>query len=72
MTRVNGGGERSVTTVDEHARAYRRGDRVPFPVGYGFTSQWTPGRAGVPVRHVEQGSDVPMSVGAEPEGTRTP
>ncbi|MEU3857243.1 hypothetical protein AB0F03_07695 [Streptomyces sp. NPDC028722] len=72
MTRVDGSGERPVTTVDEHACAYRRDDLVSVPLGYGFTAECTPGRAGVPIRHVEQGREVPMYVGDEPEGTGTP
>ncbi|MFF1282809.1 hypothetical protein ACFVY4_18905 [Streptomyces sp. NPDC058299] len=72
MTRVSGSGERPVTTVDEHARACRRDGRVSFLLGYGFTAGWTPGRAGVPIRHVQQGRDVPMYVADEPEGARTP
>ncbi|MEU0053560.1 hypothetical protein [Streptomyces sp. NPDC006309] len=45
---------------------------MSFPLGYGFTAGWTPGRAGVPIRQVEQGRDVPMYVADEPEGTGTP
>ncbi|WP_370467690.1 D-glutamate cyclase family protein, partial [Streptomyces capoamus] len=50
--------------VDEptDARAYWRDDLVSFLLGCSFTFEWALARAGVPVRHVEQGRNVPMYV----------
>ncbi len=50
--------------VDEptDARAYWRDDLVSFLLGCSFTFEWVLARAGVPIRHVEQGRNVPMYV----------
>ncbi len=50
--------------VDEptDVRAYWRGDLVSFLIGCSFTFEWALTAAGVPVRHVEQGRNVPMYV----------
>ncbi|MBB5931660.1 uncharacterized protein YcsI (UPF0317 family) [Streptomyces echinatus] len=50
--------------VDEptDARAYWRDDLVSFLLGCSFTFEWALARAGVPIRHVEQGRNVPMYV----------
>ncbi|MFE2266525.1 putative hydro-lyase [Streptomyces griseosporeus] len=48
--------------VDEPAdvRAYWRDDLVTFLIGCSFTFEWALTGAGVPLRHVEQGRNVPM------------
>ncbi|MEU2310034.1 putative hydro-lyase [Streptomyces misionensis] len=48
--------------VDEptDARAYWRDDLVAFLIGCSFTFEWGLARAGVPIRHVEEGRNVPM------------
>ena len=43
-------------------RAYWRDDLVSFLIGCSFTFEWALGEAGVPIRHVEQGRNVPMYV----------
>ncbi|MEW2072417.1 putative hydro-lyase [Streptomyces sp. NPDC017966] len=50
--------------VDEptDVRAHWRGDLVSFLIGCSFTFEWALTAAGVPVRHVEQGRNVPMYV----------
>jgi uncharacterized protein YcsI (UPF0317 family) len=50
--------------VDEptDVRAYWRDDLVTFLIGCSFTFEWALAAAGVPVRHVEQGRNVPMYV----------
>ncbi|MFI8205546.1 putative hydro-lyase [Streptomyces sp. NPDC085937] len=50
--------------VDEptDVRAYWRGDLVSFLIGCSFTFEWALAAAGVPLRHVEQGRNVPMYV----------
>jgi uncharacterized protein YcsI (UPF0317 family) len=50
--------------VDEptDVRAYWREDLVSFLIGCSFTFEWALARAGVPIRHVEQGRNVPMYV----------
>ncbi|WP_246564715.1 putative hydro-lyase [Streptomyces roseirectus] len=50
--------------VDEptDARAYWRDDLVAFLIGCSFTFESALTRAGVPMRHVEQGRNVPMYV----------
>ncbi|MEU0681671.1 putative hydro-lyase [Streptomyces albogriseolus] len=48
--------------VDEptDVRAYWRDDLVSFLIGCSFTFEWALAAAGVPMRHVEQGRNVPM------------
>ena len=48
--------------VDEptDVRAYWREDLVTFLLGCSFTFEWALARAGVPIRHVQQGRNVPM------------
>lgn len=48
--------------VDEptDVREYWRHDLVSFLIGCSFTFEWALRRAGVPVRHIEQGRNVPM------------
>lgn len=50
--------------VDEPADvvAHWRGDLVSFLIGCSFTFEWVLAEAGVPMRHVEQGRNVPMYV----------
>ncbi|AJP05543.1 hypothetical protein TU94_05800 [Streptomyces cyaneogriseus subsp. noncyanogenus] len=50
--------------VDEptDVRAHWREDLVSFLIGCSFTFEWALARAGVPIRHVEQGRNVPMYV----------
>ena len=50
--------------VDEptDVREHWRGDLVSFLIGCSFTFEWALTAAGVPVRHVEQGRNVPMYV----------
>lgn len=50
--------------VDEPAdvRGHWRDDLVTFLTGCSFTFEWALGAAGVPVRHVDQGRNVPMYV----------
>jgi uncharacterized protein YcsI (UPF0317 family) len=50
--------------VDEptDVRAYWREDLVSFLIGCSFTFEWALAEAGVPIRHVEQGRNVPMYV----------
>ncbi len=50
--------------VDEptDVRAHWRDDLVSFLIGCSFTFEWGADRAGVPIRHVEQGRNVPMYV----------
>ncbi|MEH0553267.1 putative hydro-lyase [Streptomyces sp. B21-101] len=50
--------------VDEptDVRAYWRDDLVSFVIGCSFTFEWALSGAGVPIRHVEQGRNVPMYV----------
>jgi uncharacterized protein YcsI (UPF0317 family) len=50
--------------VDEptDVRAYWRDDLVSFLIGCSFTFEWALTAAGVPLRHVEQGRNVPMYV----------
>ncbi|MEU3979813.1 putative hydro-lyase [Streptomyces sp. NPDC026672] len=43
-------------------RAHWRDDLVSFLLGCSFTFEWALSRAGVPIRHVEQGRNVPMYV----------
>ncbi|MFI5975776.1 putative hydro-lyase [Streptomyces sp. NPDC051452] len=43
-------------------RAHWRPDLVSFLLGCSFTFEWALARAGVPIRHVEQGRNVPMYV----------
>ena len=43
-------------------RAHWRDDLVSFLLGCSFTFEWALARAGVPIRHVEQGRNVPMYV----------
>ncbi|GAA4792871.1 putative hydro-lyase [Streptomyces ziwulingensis] len=43
-------------------RAYWRDDLVSFLIGCSFTFEWALSAAGVPIRHVEQGRNVPMYV----------
>ncbi|MEU1024770.1 putative hydro-lyase [Streptomyces sp. NPDC005904] len=43
-----------------------RGDLVSFLIGCSFTFEWALADAGVPLRHVEQGRNVPMYVTARP------
>lgn len=54
--------------VDEptDVRAYWREDLVSFLIGCSFTFEWALARAGVPIRHVEQGRNVPMYVTTRP------
>ncbi|MGV9559759.1 D-glutamate cyclase family protein [Streptomyces sp. NPDC003522] len=60
------GGEWAVGAilVAEYAevRGYGRDDLVSFLIGCSFTFGWALTGAGVPIRHVEQGRDVPMYV----------
>ncbi|MYV37866.1 putative hydro-lyase [Streptomyces sp. SID1328] len=44
------------------AREYWRDDLVAFLLGCSFTFEWALAGAGVPIRHVEQGRNVPMYV----------
>ncbi|MFE7960150.1 putative hydro-lyase [Streptomyces sp. NPDC057413] len=48
--------------VDEptDVRAYWRDDLVSFLIGCSFTFEWALTAAGVPLRHIEQGRNVPM------------
>jgi len=50
--------------VDEptDVRAHWREDLVSFLIGCSFTFEWALAEAGVPIRHVEQGRNVPMYV----------
>ena len=48
------------------ARPHWRGDLVAFLLGCSFTFEWALSRAGVPIRHVEQGRNVPMYVTGRP------
>ncbi|MER6526064.1 putative hydro-lyase [Streptomyces sp. NPDC001508] len=50
--------------VDEptDVRAHWHEDLVSFLIGCSFTFEWAPAGAGVPIRHVEQGRNVPMYV----------
>jgi uncharacterized protein YcsI (UPF0317 family) len=50
--------------VDEptDVRAHWRGDLVSFLIGCSFTFEWSLTAAGVPLRHSEQGRNVPMYV----------
>ncbi|OAH10812.1 putative hydro-lyase [Streptomyces jeddahensis] len=50
--------------VDEPTDVVRhwRGDLVSFLIGCSFTFEWALSEAGVPMRHVEQGRNVPMYV----------
>ena len=43
-------------------RAHWRDDLVSFLLGCSFTFEWALARAGVPIRHVEQGRNVPMYI----------
>jgi uncharacterized protein YcsI (UPF0317 family) len=43
-------------------RAHWRDDLVSFLIGCSFTFEWALAEAGVPIRHVEQGRNVPMYV----------
>lgn len=43
-------------------RAHWRDDLVSFLIGCSFTFEWALTRAGVPIRHAEQGRNVPMYV----------
>ncbi|MFF5251896.1 putative hydro-lyase [Streptomyces leeuwenhoekii] len=54
--------------VDEptDVRAYWREDLVSFLIGCSFTFEWALARAGVPIRHIEQGRNVPMYVTTRP------
>ncbi|MEW2302956.1 putative hydro-lyase [Streptomyces sp. NPDC006655] len=54
--------------VDEptDVRAYWRDDLVSFLLGCSFTFEWALAAAGVPIRHVEQGRNVPMYVTSRP------
>ncbi|WP_416974690.1 putative hydro-lyase [Streptomyces sp. 4F14] len=54
--------------VDEptDARAYWRDDLVAFLIGCSFTFESALSRAGVPMRHIEQGRNVPMYVTDRP------
>jgi uncharacterized protein YcsI (UPF0317 family) len=54
--------------VDEptDVRAHWRKDLVSFLIGCSFTFEWALARAGVPIRHVEQGRNVPMYVTTRP------
>ncbi|MEU3031811.1 putative hydro-lyase [Streptomyces incarnatus] len=47
-------------------RPHWRGDLVTFLLGCSFTFEWALSRAGVPIRHVEQGRNVPMYVTGRP------
>ncbi|MQY39187.1 putative hydro-lyase [Streptomyces sp. RB17] len=47
-------------------RAHWRDDLVSFLLGCSFTFEWALARAGVPIRHVEQGRNVPMYVTTRP------
>ncbi|GGS99069.1 putative hydro-lyase [Streptomyces griseoviridis] len=47
-------------------RAHWRDDLVTFLIGCSFTFEWALSRAGVPIRHVEQGRNVPMYVTGRP------
>ncbi|MEU2421882.1 putative hydro-lyase [Streptomyces sp. NPDC007851] len=46
--------------------AYWRDDLVSFLLGCSFTFEWALAGAGVPIRHVEQGRNVPMYVTSRP------
>ncbi|MER7839464.1 putative hydro-lyase [Streptomyces sp. NPDC096040] len=46
--------------------AYWRDDLVSFLLGCSFTFEWALAEAGVPIRHVEQGRNVPMYVTGRP------
>lgn len=50
--------------VDEptDVREHWRGDLVTFLIGCSFTFEWALASAGVPIRHIEQGRNVPMYV----------
>ncbi|MCX5260439.1 putative hydro-lyase [Streptomyces canus] len=50
--------------VDEptDVRAHWRDDLVSFLIGCSFTFEWALSEAGVPIRHIEQGRNVPMYV----------
>ncbi|MCV2460772.1 putative hydro-lyase [Streptomyces sp. ICN988] len=54
--------------VDEptDVRAYWRDDLVTFLIGCSFTFEWALAAVGVPIRHVEQGRNVPMYVTSRP------
>ncbi|MFQ3557789.1 putative hydro-lyase [Streptomyces gramineus] len=54
--------------VDEptDATAHWRDDLVSFLIGCSFTFEWALAGAGVPIRHVEQGRNVPMYVTSRP------
>jgi uncharacterized protein YcsI (UPF0317 family) len=50
--------------VDEptDVRAHWRDDLVSFLIGCSFTFEWALSEAGVPIRHIQQGRNVPMYV----------
>ncbi|MFJ6707372.1 MULTISPECIES: putative hydro-lyase [unclassified Streptomyces] len=48
------------------ATAHWRDDLVSFLIGCSFTFEWALAGAGVPIRHVEQGRNVPMYVTSRP------
>jgi uncharacterized protein YcsI (UPF0317 family) len=54
--------------VDEptDVRGYWRDDLVSFLIGCSFTFEWSLSEAGVPIRHIEQGRNVPMYVTGRP------
>ncbi|WP_328869950.1 putative hydro-lyase [Streptomyces sp. NBC_00287] len=53
-------GELVAEPTDVHA--YWRDDLVSFLIGCSFTFEWALTEAGVPIRHIEQGRNVPMYV----------
>ncbi|MER6568326.1 putative hydro-lyase [Streptomyces sp. NPDC001093] len=53
-------GELVEEPTDVHV--YWRDDLVSFLLGCSFTFEWALARAGVPIRHVEQGRNVPMYI----------
>ena len=58
--------------VDEptDVRAHWRDDLVSFLIGCSFTFEWALSEAGVPMRHIEQGRNVPMYVTESPVPSR--
>ncbi|MFJ2892427.1 putative hydro-lyase [Streptomyces sp. NPDC087305] len=55
-----------LTDEPTDVRAYWRDDLVSFLIGCSFTFEWSLSEAGVPIRHIEQGRNVPMYVTGRP------